>query len=211
MVKPDEVLEPLIREFHARYAPLVLELAALLDEAGISHYSAGGGTYSVTFDIFPASAYAAELLNLLSLSRPHRTRPENGFRDASSSREHNPANEFMLYLRRWTHFAEQVMQREGDGPRGIAAARAKLLMADLASRMAYATPREKTGLRSGPPPVSDFARLMRLIGLTLEARTRLSAEGRKTNTSEAQQRNYQKAMAAAQSLAPADASAHQAA
>ncbi len=197
-------LEKDLQDFLAQYSESLQALMSDLDEARISHYSSGCGTKKVTFDIFPASAYVAEMLGLLSLNRPHITKARWGFKDASSKNTGNPAHDFIQYLRRWSLFAEQVMKTEGDASRGVAAARAKLTMADLIQRLTQdAAPVRKVNVKA-PQRTGSFLRLMQEIGLTLESREKNSLDKKKTDTQKTGQRNYLKALAAAQGSNPGD-------
>ena len=177
--------EQQIREFLSLYESSLHNLVALLDEARISHYSSGCGTKGVTFEIFPASDQIMELLRMVSLDRAHKATTSSGLKDVSTKGGPNPANDFMLYLRRWSGFAEQVMKREGDSPRGVAAARARLIADNLIQRL-------------GEDKSARFLRLMETVGLLLLARKQSEDDRRMAKTQEARKHNYLKAMAAAQ-------------
>jgi len=187
--KTEISVESALEQFRSRYALSLRQLATLLDEAGISHYSSGCGTKQVTFDLFPASGYVKEFLNLLTLDRSLRSEHSNGFKDANG--DYNPAHDFIMYLRRWALFAEQAMRNEGDSKRGIAAARAKLLLDELSSGLGEN--KNGTLLKS-----TNIAALMRIIAAKLEMRQRAEEKEQKTPRKLLGHHNYLKALAAAQ-------------
>lgn len=180
-------LEQAIGTFRTTYEPLFTALMDALDEAHISHYSSGCGTRKMTFDIFPASGCVRDMLTLLTMERKHKSRLA-GLKDAVPHLGYNPATEFMQYLRRWIGFAEQVMQREGVAARGVAAARAKLLMEDLMKRLNES----KAG------KVSEFFKLMDAISAALLAQEHHEREQVKSTISQAKKQNYLQALAFAQ-------------
>lgn len=194
----DSAIEKAIQQFHSDLAPGMQALADALDEAGVSHYSSGCGIKRVTFDIFPASGYVRDMLDMVRLDRSFKSRSDMGLPDASSTNDANPAQQFMLYLRRWSGFAEQVMQQEGDSSRGVAAARAKLIMSELAEAMApkAAIRTPKMGMKTAPN-YNDFFTLMRAIGLHLESNTKHQNDTRSVSVRERMETNYKRAMAAA--------------
>ncbi len=194
------LLENAIQQFHSEITPGLNALAEAFDEAGVSHYSSGCGVKKVTFDIFPASGYVRDLVNIVSLQRNHRSRADTGLRDSTKYGDFNPAIQFMQYMRRWTGFVEQIMQSEGDSSRGIAAARAKLIMSELMEELAPkpATKNSKLGAKiASLPNYEDFFVLMHAIGLYLESHKIAETEHRTTTRKQTQENNYARAMAAA--------------
>jgi hypothetical protein len=203
MVKSQDIgIEERLSAFHAQFAESLQALIAALNTARISHYSSGCGNKSVTFDIFPASTYVAELLRMVSLNRAYKAKPHQGFRDASRKDSYNPAREFLQYLRRWSHFAEQVMQHEGASLRGVAAAQAKLIMTDLMANLNLNTvpAKSQSGRFSNLPIPTDFSRLMADIGLALEVEAQKEKEEEKVFHKKASEHNYFKALAVAQGM-----------
>jgi hypothetical protein len=189
MVKSDNmILEQSIQSFRERYGAGFETMIHLLNAAGISHYSSGCGTKSVTFDIFPASQTVKEMLSMLSLDRPFKKKGV-GLRDARDT--YNPANEFMQYMRRWMGFVEQVMKHEGDSARGIAAAQAKLVMDNLMQQLCEGKP---IGSK-----LTEFAKLMENIARILLANAQNNVDHTKTVRKTHQDHNYRKALMMAQS------------
>lgn len=200
MSNQQTLLENAITHFHLEITPGLNALADALDEAAISHYSSGCGVKKVTFDIFPASGYVRDMLTMVSLARNHRSRSDTGLRDATRYGDFNPANQFMQYLRRWTGFAEEVMQREGDSARGVAAARAKLIMGELMEELApkQIVKNSKLGAKiASLPNYDDFFVLMHTIGLHLESHKIAETEHKTVTRQERLKQNYERAMAAA--------------
>ena len=200
MSNQETILDKAIQQFHNDLAPGLNALADALDEAGISHYSSGCGVKKVTFDIFPASLYVRDMINMVTLQRNHKSRSDTGLRDATKYGDFNPANQFMQYLRRWSGFAEQVMQGEGDSARGIAAARAKLIMAELMEELApkQAARSSKLGTKvASLPNYDDFFVLMHSIGLYLESHKLQETEHRTVTKQQRLKQNYERALAAA--------------
>ncbi len=194
------MLEKAITHFHEEQTPGLHALASALDEACISHYSSGCGIKKVTFDIFPASLYVHDMVGMVSIARNHKSRSDTGLKDASRYSDFNPAYQFMQYLRRWSGFAEQVMQSEGDSVRGIAAARAKLIMGELMEELAPkpASKGSKLAAKIAPlPNYDDFFVLMHTIGLHLEAHKAQDTEHRAITMQQRLKQNYERAMAAA--------------
>jgi hypothetical protein len=181
-------VEAELQNFRSQFGLTFRKLATLLDEAGISHYSSGCGDKRVTFDLFPASLYVKSFADLLDLNRTPATHMSNGFKDAKG--DYNPAHDFVLYLRRWSLFAEQAMKTEGDAPRGVAAARTKLLLDDLSAQLGEN--KNGTGLKA-----TRLANLMRAIAAEL-----ITRDSRATGYDGAKKlrghHNYLKALAAAQ-------------
>jgi hypothetical protein len=178
-----------LQHFRNQFALTFRQLTALLDEAGISHYSSGCGDKRVTFDLFPASLYVRSFTLLLDVNRAFIARLSNGFKDAKG--DYNPAHEFILYLRRWSMFAEQVMKTEGDDPRGVAAGRTKLLLDDLFLQLGE----NKNGVAL---KTTSLANLMRSIATELENRERKAGIGNDGSKKLRGHHNYLKALAAAQ-------------
>ncbi len=191
----DASLEQKLADFLEIYAPRFTSLAEALDGARISHYSHACGPQHVTFDIFPASAYVHGMLSMLSLNRTHRAKPSMGFKDTCLRTNYNPAQEFVQFMRRWHGFAEQVMRIEGDSLRGIAAARAKLIMDDLLVSLTATAAADLPGtLLRGAQRTNAFARLMHEISLALDASQKVSIAAHKRNVTDL---NYVKALAKA--------------
>ncbi len=197
-------LENNIQRFHSEYASVLQALAQALNEACISHYSSGCGIKKVTHDIFPAAGHVTDLLDMVRLDRNHRPtnkmKSDTGLKDVSSHSEYNPAIHFLQYMRRWSSFAEQVMQREGASARGVAAARAKLIMADLmVSFSPQPSPKAvKLSAKIGALPSKlDFPGLMQAIGLSLESHTRNGTENTTVSVKQRMEQNYRHALAAA--------------
>ncbi|MGE0754904.1 MAG: hypothetical protein AB7L92_07055 [Alphaproteobacteria bacterium] len=193
-------LKQAIQHFHGEYTPMLRALASLLDDAGISHYSSGCGNKRITYDIFPASYYVNALIDLVSLERDLKTKSDTGLKDFCPEREYNPANQFVLYLQRWTDFSEQVMQREGDTQRGIASAEAKLLMNELMIKLGQRNDGKSIRLGAKMSSVTrpmDFFELMRGIGMALQASVRERTEHNTLSAKERMEQNYKKALAAA--------------
>lgn len=191
-VKEESNVEGQLRQFCAQYGDEFKQLAGLLTSAGISHYSSGCGNKRVTFDLFPASPYVEEFLKLLDLDRPLRKKMSGGFRDACPKGEYNPGQEFIMYMKRWSLFAEQVMQTEGDATRGIAAAQTKLLLDDLISKLSE----QKTG---SALKTTKLGNLMRIIAAELDARQRKAGVTDDGSPKKLRgHHNYLKALAAAQ-------------
>lgn len=188
---PDISVEGMLQKFRAEYELSLRQLATLLDEANISHYSSGCGTKRVTFDLFPASAYVEEFLTLLTMDRAPRKEFSGGFMDANPVNNYNPGHDFILYLRRWQHFVEQVMRNEGDTDRGISAAKAKLLLDELTECLGE----NKNGsmLKN-----THLAALMRIIALKLETTRSTNANTQEPPRKLRGHHNYLKALAAAQ-------------
>lgn len=184
------MLEQNIAAFRSYYEFSFKSLITALNEAAISHYSSGCGTKRVTFDIFPAAIYVQEMLSMLTLKRAFKTRIYNGFRDALGRTEYNPAQDFILYMKRWSLFAEQAMRTEGASARGIAAARAKLIMADLIERLGEG----KTGTAAR---TTRFAKLLFDIGKALDTRIKQDVERQKASETQHGRNNYLAAMHAA--------------
>lgn len=154
--QPDAALEKRIEGFLSTYRHDLRQLSQALEQAGISHYSSGCGTKSVTFDLFPAHAYVDEMLNMLSLVRDHKETLCGGFKDATIKGNYNPAHDFMLYLRRWQLFADQAMQREGSSKRGAIAGHTRLLMESLFARLSE-------GKAGAALKTTEFCKLMDAI------------------------------------------------
>jgi hypothetical protein len=183
-------LESLVAQFRSEYALTLKNLMTMLDEAHISHYSPGCDERHVTFQIFPASGYVAEMLRMVSLERDHKPKNSSGLRDAERRFDYNPAVDFIHYLRRWSIFAEQVMRAEGPKPRGVAAARALLIMQGLVEALSE-------GKTSAQLRMTTFAKLMAEISATLETREKENREYSRTAQSQQDQANYHAAMRAA--------------
>lgn len=158
--QPIEALQPQIDRFLASFLADLRQLSQALEQAGISHYSSGCGSKSVTFDLFPAHAYVDEMIRMLDLQRNHKDTLYSGFKDASPQQGYNPGHDFMLYLKRWQHFAEQAMQREGSSQRGIIASRAKLLAESLVARLSE-------GKAGAALKTTRFCRMMEAISAEL--------------------------------------------
>ncbi len=193
MNNKERALEQQINEFRGYYEFSLKSLITALNDAGISHYSSGCGDKSVTFHIFPAAAYVEEIIHMLSLKRDYKTKSHNGFRDARGRTEYSPAVDFIQYMKRWSLFAEQAMRSEGASNRGVAAARAKLIMNDLIERLSE----DKTGpaLRT-----TGFAKLLYLIGQTLHDRAKEEKEHSHHARSHQGNENYYEALNAAQGI-----------
>lgn len=187
--KPDISIENMLHRFRAEYELSLRQLAALLDDAGISHYSSGCGNKHVTFDLFPASSYVETFLTLLTVDRSLRAELSGGFKDAQG--DYNPGHDFVLYLRRWGLFAEQVMRTEGDTPRGIAAAKAKLLLDELSTTLGE----NKIG---SALKTANIVALMRIVAAKIETRQKMEDSEHKTPRKLRGHHNYLKALAAAQ-------------
>lgn len=193
-------LQQAIQHFHGEYTPTLRTLEKLLDEAGISHYSSGCGNKRITYDIFPASYYLRALIDLVSLDRKYKSKSDTGLKDFCMRSEYNPAHQFLAYLQRWTGFAEDVMQQEGDSARGIAAAQAKLLMNELMIRLSHR--QEGKSIRLGAKLSAivapmDFYELMRRIGITLQENGHQNRDTVAVTAKQRQDLNYKKALAAA--------------
>lgn len=196
MNEEEKKLEQAAGEFRFHYGFSFKSLITALNEAHISHYSSGCGTKRVTFEIFPAAGYVEEILRMLTLARAFKAKNHNGFRDASAKSDYNPANDFILYLKRWSLFAEQAMRSEGASERGIAAARAKLIMDDLVDSLGERRINPKTGAVSKNIS-TRFAKLMADIGRTLEARENSENDSEKRVTQQQAKANYLEALEAA--------------
>jgi hypothetical protein len=205
MSKSHNALERKMEAFLDIYGESLQALMDNLNEAGISHYSSGCGVKNVTFNIFPAAAYIAELLAMISLDRSHKSKVRWGFKDASSQSNYNPGHEFIHYLRRWSHFAEQVMKNEGDAPRGVAAARAKLIMGDLIERLTLDSQQVSKANIKALPRSTDLSRVMQEIGLLLESRQTDENNEWRENGQHSERENYARALAAAQGVNPDEA------
>lgn len=201
MTQDTSQLEYAIQHFHNEYTPSLYTLADKLNEAGISHYSSGCGLKKATYDIFPASHYVYSLVALVSLSRHHRSKSAGtGLKDCSVMSEYNPAHQFMQYLGRWSGFAEEIMRKEGDSARGVAAAQAKLLMESLIQKLSAKSALKPSRLGAKLAAISremDFYELMRNIGRWLEIHHHATGENTKSNARQRMQQNYQKALQAA--------------
>lgn len=183
-------LEKAISAFCAEYSLSFRHLMQSLDEAHISHYSSGCDNRHITYEIFPASGYVAEMLRMVSLERSHKPKNSSSLRDAIARVEYNPAIDFVHYLRRWSLFAEQVMRAQGPSPRGVAAARAKLMMDRLIENLSEG----KSGIQLKQ---TAFARLMAEISVELEAREKQQTDHVRTSQSQQDQANYHAALRAA--------------
>jgi hypothetical protein len=192
----EAMLAGIVADFKAEFLLTLTSLATALDDAGISHYSSGCGTQRVTYDIFPASQHVHGLIDLLSLDRLHLTKTTYGLKDATATSEYNPASEFLSFLRRWHGFAEHAMRNEGDTERGIAAARAKLIMDDLIERLSQSTAEMGSDFKVGGR-INAFAAMMRALGLTLESRRRRNEEVHVVQKRESNGNNYDRALARA--------------
>ena len=182
-----------LQRFNANYGNTFAQLQKFLDAAGISHYSSGCDNKHVAFNLFPASQYIECFCGLLDLDREPVTKNIGGFKDASVKGSYNPACEFIMYLRRWSLFCEQVMRNEGETARGIAGARAKLLLDELFTQLSE----EKTGpmLKS-----TLLGRIMRAISAHLEEKANSRPQSDASQQAKLAQENYLKALAAAQNL-----------
>lgn len=205
MEQETHYLQQAILHFQTEYIPHLETLSDLLDEARISHYSSGSGVKRITYDIFPASYYVDDMIRMVSLDRNHKKTSDTGLKDFMSGREYNPAYQFNQYLKRWSEYAEEVMASEGDSPRGVAAAKAKLLMNNLAPRLAQrpATRNNRLGAKlsgtndSNASKSMDFYELMRSIGHTLQVRKENERTRMDMSAKERRELNYKKALAAA--------------
>jgi|GEM_PF-3607430 len=194
MVKSDNSkLAQHIHRFLAEYASVFESLMASLNEAQISHYSSGCGLKSVTFQIFPASDMVKNMLGLLSLDREYKETTGGGLKDYSENDRYNPGLFFIMYLRRWSGFAKIVMHNEGDSPRGIAAAKAKLIMEDLIVRLGNVKGPLCRANRKKIEQTSAFVKMMAEIGLELTSHKQKTADSHLKNSTY----NYHKAMTAA--------------
>jgi hypothetical protein len=160
-----QTLEQRINDFVSVYGADLSQLAALLNEAGISHYSSGCGSKHITFDLFPAATYVEEIINMLNTEREFKNTLCGGFKDAKG--EYNPAQDFILYLRRWQLFAEQAMNKEGESKRGIIAANAKLLLESLYIRLSE-------GKSGKLLKTASFCKLMEALGTHLMEKEKAS-------------------------------------
>jgi hypothetical protein len=182
-------LDQRLENFLAVHGENLLRLSGELDAANISHYSSACNNKHITFDIFPASAHVRQLLAMLSTRRTHRAFDSQELQDASLGGKRNPGQDFLRYLQRWSTYGEQVMRLEGDSPRGVAAARARLIMQHLNAQM---------GANAEGGKVSPFFLLMRDIGLALEARGKESHSSAKARMEQITEHNYYKALSAAE-------------
>lgn len=187
-----QALEQNVHRFVAEYIPSLYELIAALNAARISHYSSGCGVKSVTFELFPAATVVESLIGLLTLDREYRPSAASGLKDFSTSDGYNPGIFFIMYLRRWSGFAKTVMINEGDLPRGIAAAKAHIIIESLIRRLGNIEgPISRSNLRKLEQS-SAFVQLMESIGLALA-----STMHRRSSEIHGKQYNYHKAMSAA--------------
>lgn len=181
-----------VEQFRRAYCPTLAQLAGLLDEAGISHYSSGCGVKRVTFDIFPASDTIRAFEKLLVLDRAPVIKLCSGFKDAKG--DYNPAHEFLAHLARWSEFSQQAMASEGETSRGVAAGRAKLLIDQLLARLSE-------GKTNGMLKTAAFSRLMATIAAALAGREQAEAQSPAAPKKLRAHHNYLKALAAAQNAA----------
>ncbi len=191
----DEALRKQVEEFQARFGERLHYLVQQMDLAHISHYSSGCESRYVTFEIFPASAYVAEMIRMISLDREYKPRSSQGFRDADRRVDYNPGVDFLHFLRRWSGYAEQVMRSEGSSARGVAAARALVTMQQLSVELSEG--RASTQLRS-----TSFVRMLSDISLLLESKQTNNSGHARATQSVQDDENYQAALMAAGAIVP---------